>query len=125
MKIKEVMNEVVAVNKDMSVKEAAKIMTQKGIGSIIFVDGEEISGIITKKDIMTSVDNPTKRITAIMNKNVVTIDQNENLDDAALVMVKNKIKHLPVTEKDKLVGIITATEILAHSEDIDEDFFFE
>ena len=78
----------------------------------------------TIKDIMANVDNATKRITSIMNRNVVTIDQNENLDDAAIVMVKNKIKHLPVTEKDKLVGIITATDILAHSDDIDEDFFF-
>jgi len=125
MKIKEIMNEVVGVEKDISVRDAAKIMADKNIGSLVIMKSGEILGVITEKDITKNVSDSSRKIHSIMNKQVITIDSEDDLEDAAGLMAKNKIKHLPVLENDKLVGIISATDILNHSDELDEDFFFE
>ena len=60
-----------------------------------------------------------------MSKNVVTIEQEENIDFAAREMRENKIKRLPVVKNSKLVGIVTATDLIANSDELNENFFFE
>jgi CBS domain-containing protein len=125
VKIKEVMNEVVAIEKDMTLKAAAKLMSDKNIGSLVVINGEKIVGIITERDIVTNASNLGKGVKAAMTKNVFTIGPNEELDNAAILMNKHKIHRIPVVENDKLVGIITATDLIAHSDDLDEEFLFE
>jgi len=125
MRVKEIMKEAVAINSDMSLKEAAKIMTTKGIGSLIVLKGGEIAGIITEKDITKNAPNLTKRVSSVMFKSIVTVDHEEELDHAAFLMSKNKIKHLPVVKEEKLVGVITATDLIDNVEDLDDDFFFD
>jgi CBS domain-containing protein len=128
MKVKEVMNEAIAVDKDISVREAAKIMTDKGIGSLIAVKGQEVFGIITEKDITKAAASGDlgKKMSGFMSKQVFTVDVEENLEDVAEMMAKNRVKHLPVVDEEshKLVGIITSSEIIQHVDDVDEDFFF-
>jgi CBS domain-containing protein len=90
------------------------------------VQGEKILGIITEKDITKNIANSTKKVSSVMTKQITTIDPNENIEEAAIIMSKNKIKHMPVVNKNsKLLGIITSTDILKHSEDLDDDFLFD
>ena len=125
MKVKEVMNKAVVIDHDMSLKDAAQIMSTRNIGSLIVLKGSKIAGIITEKDIMSNISSLNKKVSEAMNKNVVTIEKNESLDNAALLMTEKKVKRLPVTDKDSLVGIITATDIIANSDILNEDFFLE
>ncbi len=125
MKVKELMNEVVAIEKDMTLKEAAKLMSNKNIGSVVVVSGKKILGIITERDIVTNASNLGKGVKAAMTKSVFTIRPDEEIDNAAILMKKHKIHKVPVVEDDELVGIVTATDLIAHSDDLDEDFFFE
>lgn len=125
MKIKEIMNKAIAVDHDVSVKEAAKIMSDRGIGSLIVLKDNKIAGIITERDIMKNISSIGKKISSVMSRNVVTINHNESLDNAALIMTERKIKRLPVVDNDRLVGIITATDIIANSDVLNEDFFFD
>jgi CBS domain-containing protein len=125
MKISEIMNKIVAVEDNLSLKEAAKIMSDKDIGSLIFLKDDEVAGIVTEKDIKDNVNNLGIKISSFKPAQVITIEQSESLEEAAEVMAKNKIKRLPVTDEGKLVGIITATDIICHSDEISEDFFFD
>lgn len=125
MKVKEIMNKVIVVEHDISVKEVAKIMSNRNIGSLVVLKNNKIAGIITEKDILKNISSLEKKISSVMNKNVITIDLNESIDDAALIMSENKIKRLPVIDNNKLVGILTATDIIANSDVLNEDFFFE
>ncbi len=125
MQVKEIMNKAVVIEHDVSVKEAAKIMSSRNIGSLIFLKNNKIKGIITEKDILRNISSLNKKISSIMSKNVITINQDESLDNAALLMTEKKIKRLPVMNNEKLVGIITATDIIANSDLLNEDFFFE
>jgi len=122
MKVREVMKKAVAIENDVSLREAAKIMSKNNIGSLIVVHEETIRGIVTEKDITKNADNLSKRVSSVMVRNTITIDAEDEISNAAELMAKNKIKHLPVLKNDKLVGIITSGDLLQEPEDIDEDF---
>ncbi len=125
MKISEVMNKAFVIDETISLKEAAKLMSDKNIGSLIVMRKDKICGIITESDIMKNISSLGSKVSGVMSKSVVTIGKNDSVEDAAELMAEHKIKRLPVMNKDELVGIITATDILAHSDDISEDFFFD
>lgn len=125
MKVKEIMNKAIAIDHDISVKEAAKIMSTRNIGSLIVLKKNKIVGIMTERDIIKNISILGKKTSSAMSKSVVTIDHNESLDNAALIMTQKQIKRLPITDKDKLVGVITATDIIANSDVLNEDFFFD
>ena len=118
------MNHAIAVNHDIPIKEAAKIMTGKKIGSLIAMKGDKIAGILTDKDITKSASDMNKKISSVMTRVVDTIQENESLIEAVDIMKKRKIKHLPVVNEDgTLVGIVTATDLIEHSDDLEEDFW--
>ena len=126
MKIKDIMNKAVTIDQDISLKKASQIMSEKNIGCLIAVKGEKILGIITEKDITGNTSNLDKKVSSIMARKVVTINQDEDLDEASLLMKKNKIKKLPVINEDnRLAGIITSTDIVANSEEISDEFLFD
>ena len=109
---------VFVANPDVTVKEAAKIMTQYRIGSLIVMEDKKIVGIITELDILWKVvagglDPETTQIKDVMTKNVITVQANQTVEEAAELMVEKKVKKLPVLDDHKLVGIVTATDLIS------------
>jgi len=131
MKIKEIMKDVKTISPDETVKDAAVLMNKYSIGSLVVVDSKKkIVGIVTERDIMQKVTAPNKLagkvlVEDIMSNKLITIDANELLDDAVYLMIKNKIKKLPVTDNNELVGIVTATDIVANSSEVGEFYLFD
>ncbi|MEM5853610.1 MAG: CBS domain-containing protein [Candidatus Aenigmatarchaeota archaeon] len=117
MLIKDVMNRnVVIVKPGISLREASRMMCERHIGSLVVVEDEDIKGIITQTDILKAVaqekDLDTTTVGEIMNKKVFTIDYEKTIQDAVDLMMEKRIKRLPVTKEGKLVGIITASDII-------------
>lgn len=117
MLLKDVMNrEVVVINPKISLREAARTMCEKHIGSLIVLEEGDIVGIITQTDILKAVaeekDLDTTLVEDVMNKKVYTIDYEKTVEDAVNLMMEKRIKRLPVTKEGKLVGIITASDII-------------
>ena len=125
MRVGEIMKRVIVVDAGMGLKEASKVMSEKDIGCLVVMRKDKLIGIVTERDIIKNVGRIGCKVSSIMSGGVVTIDQAENLDDAAAIMTEKKIKKLPVVHKGKLVGIVTATDILAHSDSLNENFLFE
>ena len=125
MKIKEIMNKAIVIDDNISTKQAAKIMSDKNIGCLIFLKRNKVMGMITERDILKNISSLDRKIAQIMTKKVVTIDENDSIENAALIMTENKIKRLPVIEKGKLIGVITATDIVANSDILNEDFLLD
>jgi CBS domain-containing protein len=119
------MNKAIAIDHDVSIKEAAKIMSDKNIGSLVIVNGEKIKGIITERDILHNITDVGKKVSSVMDDEVVTIEHDKTIDEAAILMTKNRIRRLPVVEDGRLVGIITSTDLIAHAEDLGEEFLFD
>lgn len=124
MKIENIMNKAVVIDFDTNVKEAAKIMSKRNIGSLVILKNNKIKGIITERDILKNISSLNKKISSVMTKRVITIELNQDLENVTLVMTKHKIKRLLITEEGKLVGIITATDIIANSDLLNEELLF-
>ena len=117
MQVRDVMNKNVIVGKkELTIKEASEVMSKLRIGSLLITKDQKILGIITSTDILKSIANEKKPdITLaeeIMSKSVLTIDPEKTIEDAVELMLKNKIKKLPVVSEKKIIGMVTASDIV-------------
>jgi CBS domain-containing protein len=116
--VRDVMSkDIKVVRPDTTMKEVVATMNKFSIGSIIVVQGERPVGIITERDILRRQVEPClapETLTArhVMTSPVVTINENASIEEAARLMIKKKAKRLPVMNNEKLVGIITYTDIV-------------
>lgn len=125
MKISEVMNKVVVVEDDVSLRQAAKIMSDRNIGSLVVLKNNKIAGIITEHDVLKNVNSLGSKVSNFMSKNIIAIDKTDTLEHAAEIMARKKIKRVPVVDSEKLVGIVTVTDVIAHLSEVGEDFLIE
>jgi len=127
MQVFEIMKKALVIDDHITIKDAAKIMSKKNIGSLIVIKNKKIIGIITERDVMKNISNINLKVSDIMSKKVRTISTRENIDIAADIMIKKKIKRLPVVSNNNLKGIITMTDVLAHTnvEMEEEPFLFD
>lgn len=122
---------VITVSESQPLQEASKLMYQNNIGSIkILKNTDEVEnesvpvGIVTERDIarivgFTSTFSPTMPISEVMSKPLLTTTTSSSLKEAADLMQQNNIRRLPVLDsKGKLVGIVTAKDILKSTMDI-------
>jgi CBS domain-containing protein len=108
---------VVTVDKDSSVYEAAKVMSEKGIGSIVVTGDGKPVGIATERDILQRVvakrlDASKVKMKDIMSKPLITVNGSMPIINAIRIMEKNKVRRLLVMERGKLVGIVTQRDLL-------------
>ncbi|MEM7813583.1 MAG: CBS domain-containing protein [Candidatus Aenigmatarchaeota archaeon] len=113
--VRDVMNtDVKTVDVTDSVQKAAQLMAQFRIGSVVVVGDKRIKGIVTAEDIVYKyvAQRRGERVSDIMTRDPITITPEKTLKEASELMAKNKIKKLPVQEAGRLVGIITASDIV-------------
>ncbi|WP_321422695.1 CBS domain-containing protein [uncultured Methanobacterium sp.] len=116
---------VITVDPETSIAQAAAIMSQKGIGSLIIRSNSEPEGLITESDIITkvvSMDIQASQITVaeVMTRDLIKITPGSELNEAARTMAKNKIRRLPVVNDGVLVGILTSTDVMTVSPELTE-----
>lgn len=130
MKVKEIMKPVRTIDHLTSAKKAADLMKKVQISSIVVTNSKKAKGIVTERDFLTKISAENKVpsrviINEIMSKSLITIDPDSVIDDAIYLMLKHKIKKLPVVRDQELLGIITATDIVKNSSETGEFFFFD
>jgi CBS domain-containing protein len=121
MFVKEIMSgDVKTIRPEDTVKLLAELLVKNQIGSMVVVSGSgEVVGIATERDIIEDVilqgRNPNDiKVEEIMTRDIITVGPDNSLEEAAEVMVTNKIKKLPVIDRGRLVGIVTATDLIAY-----------
>ena len=119
LQVKEIMStKVRKVTPDTTVEEAAKLMAEYDVSYLLIVDDTKLSGIITEDDIIKKVVIGSRspksiKVSDIMVKEVIHAKPDTDIEDAADIMTKKKIKKLPIVESNKLIGIITAMDLVA------------
>ena len=109
---------VVTIDVDGTVLEAAKLMHQQDVGDLVVMEGVVAKGIVTERDLVRRVLAQKKpldtKVSEIMSDPLITIEEEASIRDAARKMVKYKIRRLPVTKKNVLVGIIATSDFARH-----------
>ncbi len=131
MKIKSILekkgNDVYSISADGTLKDMVKEMLGRSIGSLLVLhDDGSIAGIITERDFLHNVAKnadswESVRVGDVMIKNVLTASSDETLDVVMSRMTKNRVRHMPVLESDKVVGILSIGDIIFAS--LDETTF--
>jgi CBS domain-containing protein len=124
MKIKDIMSKKVEiVSPDTLLHDVAKKMQQSDCGSVVVAKDDRIIGIITDRDlalrcVAKSHDPATTKAEQVMTKDILYCRDNDEIEDVALNMTKNKVRRLAVLDKNKqLVGIISLGDLATNSTD--------
>ena len=107
---------VISVDASLTINEAAKMMEDAKVGAVIVMENNLPVGIVTDRDFSVKVVSHAYQITApvkqIMSSPLVSINSDETVRMAADLMHDGRIRKLPVIDDGKVVGIITATDIV-------------
>ena len=108
---------VIAISPDSSVFEAIKIMADKSIGSLVVMEDEKLAGIVTERDYARKVivkgrSSKSTRVAEIMTADVVTTSSAETVDKCMAVMTELRIRHLPVLENNRVIGMISIGDLV-------------
>jgi CBS domain-containing protein len=111
--------DVVTINESETTLQAAIIMSEKGISSLIVVRDSKPVGIITERDFVKKIcakkiDVSVVKVNEIMSKIQTFADPETPIDVAVQRMINHRIRRLPVLSNEKIVGIVTVTDLAKH-----------
>jgi len=110
--------EVATISPNASALEAADLMNERRIGALCVVEGETMVGVFTERDLLNRVvsaklDAATTKIADVMTSTVITCGPEGKTKDCAAVMSYKRVRHLPVVEHGKLVGMVSCGDLIA------------
>jgi CBS domain-containing protein len=108
---------IVSVAPDASVFDAIKLMAEKAVGSLVVMEDDELCGIITERDYARKVivkgrSSETTTVAEIMTVEVLTASSSETVNYCMEVMTEKKIRHLPVVEDNRVIGMISIGDLV-------------
>ena len=111
-------SEVVCVDADASVLEAARLMNQRRIGSLVVMDRGSLAGIFTERDVLTRIvaagrDPRMAAVRDVMTRDVYTADPTAQLDSLRDAMRAKRIRHVPIVDDGHCVGLVSIGDINA------------
>ncbi|QJD79088.1 CBS domain-containing protein [Spirosoma rhododendri] len=122
MKIRQILqgksiNALFSVGSGETVLDALKLMAEKNIGAVLVVDNDELTGIFSERDyarkiVLKGRHSDDTLVRDVMTPNVITIEPEQRLEDCMQIMSDKHIRHLPVMESGKLIGIISINDVV-------------
>jgi CBS domain-containing protein len=105
-----------SISHSSTVVEAARLMREEHIGSLPITDDEELVGMITDRDITTRVvaeaaDPTVTSVGDVYSRDLISVEPDEDLDEALQLMARHQVRRLPVVENGRLVGIVAQADI--------------
>jgi CBS domain-containing protein len=128
MLVKEIMTKnVVTIDADASVFDACMMYKEKKVGCLVVVDDETCVGVVTERDLIERSicqrrDPEKTKVSEIMSQNIKVVYDLDTAEKALETMKQYKIKKLPVISSEKVVGIITITDIAEARPEISKRF---
>ena len=120
---------IIKVRPDQSVLEAIKVLAAEDIGAAVVMKGDRLAGIFSERDytrkiILHGRSSDTTRVEEVMTAKVITVTHRTNLRECMAIMTEHAIRHLPVVDDGRVVGMVSIRDIVG---DIiaDQDFTIE
>ena len=110
-------HEVIAVQPSDTVLQAANLMNDRNIGGVVVLDGDRLAGIFTERDVLRRVvaqglDPAETTVAEVMTVSVITCPPDLSIEDCAAVMTTRGVRHLPVLDGDRLVGVLSLGDLV-------------
>ncbi len=106
---------IVATERETTLRDAARQMCDRHVGSILVLDGERVAGIVTERDVLAvfARGDFEARVEDVMTRHPETVEPDESLEQAKLVMLHGGFRHVPVVEAGRVVGMLSMRDLLA------------
>jgi CBS domain-containing protein len=119
--------EIWSVTPDSKVFDALKLMADKKIGAVLVIKDDNVVGIMSERDYARKValkgkSSVESTVNEIMSDKVIYVDVTQSIEDCMALMINKRIRHLPVFDKESLVGFISIGDVVKAI--IDEKEFF-
>lgn len=111
------------VEPDKTVVDAARVMKQEDAGVVPVTENGRLTGMVTDRDIAIRVvaegkDPKSTTVQEVASKNLITLDPEQDLDEALRLMAQHQVRRLPVVEEDgRLVGVVAQADVARHADD--------
>lgn len=118
IKVKSIMTEeVITVSQGSSITDAAKLIVSKSVSSLVVAENNKPVAIISEGDIIKGVVAGKTKVKDIMSREFTVISPSTRFSDIIKTLKEKKIKRFPVVENEKLVGLVTETDIIEATRD--------
>lgn len=109
--------QVFTISPDSTVLEAISVMADKGIGALVVTDGDRIVGILSERDYTRKIalmerSSYSTTVNEIMTSSVLTVTLSHTVEDCLQLITDRHLRHLPVVEQDKLVGLVSIGDLV-------------
>lgn len=109
--------DVVSIAPDASVLDAIRLMSDRGIGALVVMDGDSLAGILTERDyarkvILKGRASDATEVREIMTHDVITTSSSESVEKCMNIVTEKRIRHLPVVDDGKVCGIISIGDLV-------------
>lgn len=110
-------HDVCTIAPDATVFDAIKVFAEQNLGALIVVEDGRLLGLVTERDyarkvILLGRSSRTTKVREIMSANVIYVAPHTTIEDCMAIMITKYIRHLPVVEGDRLVGIISQGDVV-------------
>ena len=120
-KVRDIMTpDPVGVYYEQTVAEAAKVMRDAGVGAVLVVSGESLSGMVTDRDLvirgLADGAGPDSPVGPLCSEKLVGVDANADLADAERLIREHAVRRLPVIDSGQIVGMVSLADLAASAE---------
>ncbi len=110
-------NRIFSISPNQKIYEALMLMAEKDVGALIVLEEESVVGIISERDYARKValegkSSKDSLVKDIMSSKVIYVETDSSTDECMALMINKKVRHLPVYEKGKLVGVISIGDVV-------------
>lgn len=109
--------QVYSIRPDATVLDALKLMAQKDVGALLVMEDTRLLGILSERDyarkvILQGKSSQDVPVREIMTADVVKVDPSKTVEDCMALMTQRRVRHLPVCEGDKLIGLVSIGDLV-------------
>lgn len=110
-------SDIWVIQRDETVYAAMKMMAEKDAGALLVMSDDKIAGIISERDCVRKMDvvgrsSRETRVVAIMTEKVMYVEATQPLEEVMALMIDKNIRHMPVLDGQKLLGVISIRDVL-------------
>ncbi|MGI9261987.1 MAG: CBS domain-containing protein [Woeseiaceae bacterium] len=110
-------NDIWAVKPENTVYDSLQLMADKGIGSLLVMDGEKLVGIVTERDyarkvILEGKSSKKSTVAEVMTRRVLCVSPERTVDECMALMTDKRARHLPVLDHKRVIGVVSIGDLV-------------